>query len=114
MMEAKNSIVYLFGFSSRIETKLRSLLQVIAEQIEEDIKISIVLIHDGVIGSAKKEESPQVLIDLISLPVNVLAMIPDIKARGMDSKNLLERVKGISYDDLVDILVDSQKIVSWM
>ena len=114
MMEIKNSIVYLFGFSSRFETKLRSLLEIITEQIEEDIKISIVLIHDGVIGSVKKEKSPQILIDLIETPVNVFAMIPDIKARGMDSKNLLNQVKGINYDELVDILVDSQKIVSWM
>ena len=113
-MDVKNSIVYLFGFSSRFETNLRSLLEIVEEQIEEDIKISIVLILDGVIGVSKKELTPLVLNDLLKLPVDIYAMIPDIKARGIDSKNLLEQVKGISYDDLVDILVSSQKIVSWM
>lgn len=109
-----NSIVYLFGFSSRFDAKLRSLLEIVEEQIEENIKISIVLIHDGVIGVSKQEILPLVLEDLIKLPVNIYALIPDIKARGIDSKNLLDQVKGISYDDLVEILVDSQKIVSWM
>jgi len=113
-MDVKNSIVYLFGFSSRFETKLRSLLEIVEEQIEEDIKISIVLIHDGVIGVSKKEFTPLVLNDLLKLPVDIYAMLPDIKARGIDSQNLLQKIKGINYDDLVDILVSSQKIVSWM
>lgn len=113
-MEEKNSIMYLFGFSSRFETKLRSLLEIVEEQIEEDIKISVVLIHDGVIGVSKKERTPPVLKDLINIHVDIYAMIPDIKARGLDSKNLQDKVKGINYDELVDILVDSQKIVSWM
>ena len=113
-MDVKNSIVYLFGFSSRFEIKLRSLLEIMEEQIEEDIKISIVLIHDGVIGVSKKELTPLVLNDLLKFPVDIYAMILDIKARGMDSQNLLEKIKGINYDDLVDILVSSQKIVSWM
>jgi len=113
-MDVKNSIVYLFGFSSRFETKLRSLLKIVEEQIEEDIKISIVLIHDGVIGVSKKELTPPVLKDLMKLPVDIYAMIPDIKARGLDTKNLIEHITAIDYDLLVDILVDSQKIVSWM
>lgn len=113
-MEVKNSIVYLFGFSSRFDAKLRSLLEILGEQIEENIKISIVLIHDGVIGASKQEILPRVLEDLINLPVNIYALIPDIKARGMDSKNLINQITGIEYDDLVDILVESQKIVSWM
>ena len=113
-MGVKNSIVYLFGFSSRFEIKLRSLLEIVEEQIEEDIKISIVLIHDGVIGVSKKELTPPVLNDLLKHPVDIYAMIPDIKARGIDYQNLLEKIKGINYDDLVDILVSSQKIVSWM
>jgi len=113
-MDVKNSILYLFGFSSRFETKLRSLLEIVEEQIEEDIKISIVLIHDGVIGVSKRGETPKALKKLLKLPIKLHAMIPDVEARGMDSQNLLEKIKGISYDDLVDILVSSQKIVSWM
>ncbi len=113
-MLVKNSIVYLFGFSSRFETKLRSLLEIVEEQIEENIKISIVLIHNGVIGVSKQEVLPLVLENLINLPVNIYALIPDIKARGMDSESLNSQITGIDYDDLVDILVDSQKIVSWM
>ena len=51
---------------------------------------------------------------LLNLPVNVCAIIPDIKARGMDPNNLINQVKAIEYEDLVDILVKTQKIVSWM
>ena len=113
-MGEKNSMVYLFGFSPNFGDKLDSLLKILKEQTETGIEISIILIHDGIIGASKRGETPKTLMDLLKLPVKVHAMIPDIEARGMDSQNLLEKIKGINYADLVDILVGSQKIVSWM
>ncbi|MFX1502860.1 MAG: sulfurtransferase complex subunit TusB [Promethearchaeota archaeon] len=110
----RTAIVYLYGFSPTLHHKLETLLEILKEQIELDIEITIVLIHDAVIGSTKKEITPESLIKLLNLPVNIYAIIPDIKARGMDPDALINQIKGIEYEDLVDILVNTQKIVSWM
>ncbi len=109
-----DSIVYLYGFSPTFEKKLETMLNILKEQLKQKIEIIIVMIHDGVIGILKKGTSPESLKKLLNLPVSVYAIIPDIKARGMDPNALINQVKGIEYDDLVDILVSTQKIVSWM
>lgn len=113
-MKIKNSILYLYGFSPRLRDKMESLLKILKEQIKSNFEIHIVLIHDGVIGSTTKGKVSEILLELSNLPLNVYALIPDLKARGMDSNNLFNKIRGINYEDLVDILVDTQKIVSWM
>ncbi len=113
-MRLTNSIVYLYGFSPTLKEKLETILEILKEQIELNIEINLVLIHDGVIGTSKKGIIPESLKKIINLPVNIYALIPDIKARGMDPNALINKVKGIDYEDLVDILVLTQKIVSWM
>ncbi|MFX0000934.1 MAG: sulfurtransferase complex subunit TusB [Candidatus Hodarchaeota archaeon] len=109
-----NSIVYLYGFSPNSNDKLETLIEILKEQTSLDLEINIVLIQDGVIGTSRKGITPESIKTLLNLPVNVCAIIPDIKARGMDPNNLINQVKAIEYEDLVDILVETQKIVSWM
>lgn len=113
-MNSKNSIVYLYGFSPTLSSKLKVLLKILKDQLETNIEINIVLIHDGVIGTSAKGETPESLVELLMLPLNVYIMIPDIKARGMNPNKLINQIKGIEYDALVDILVDTEKIVSWL
>ncbi len=109
-----NSIVYLYGFSPTLNDKLETLIEILKEQIDIDFEVNIVLIHNGVIGISRKGIIPRSIKTLLNLPVNVYAIIPDIKARGMDPNNLINQIKGIQYDELVDIMVSTQKIVSWM
>jgi len=109
-----NSIVYLYGFSPTSNDKLETLIEILKEQTSLDFEVNIVLIQDGVIGISRKGIIPGSMKTLLNLPVNVCAIIPDIKARGMDPNNLINQVKAIEYEDLVDILVKTQKIVSWM
>ena len=113
-METKNSILYLYGFSPRLRDKIESLLKILKEQIKSNFEIHIALIHDGVIGSTTIGKVSEILLELSNLPLNLYVLIPDLKARGMDSNNLFNKIRGIDYEDLVDILVDTQKIVSWM
>ncbi len=113
-LEKDNAIVYLFGFSSQQTTQLDKLLKIIKVQIDIGAKIGIILIHDGVIGTSKKGIIALSLKELLDLPLTVYAMIPDLKARGINHDNLHEQVKIIEYDELVDILVETPKVVSWM
>lgn len=113
-MESNNHLVYLYGFSLRKDAQLGNLITIIKEQINIGAKIKIVLIHDGVIGISKIGKTPLSLIELLELPVEVYAIIPDIKARGIDIQAIQEKVHLIEYDKLVDILSETPKIVSWL
>ena len=113
-MSEKKSIIYLLGFSLRYEDKLRNMIKILKEQIKHEKNITIVLIHDGVIGISLKSMLPPVLEELLNLQINIFAMIPDIHARGIEINALREKIKCISYEELVDLLVEIPKIVSWM
>lgn len=113
-MEENDSIVYLYGFSLRFSHKLDNLLKILKEQSQININIKFVLIHDGVIGTSKKSKTPLSLVELLNLPITLYAMIPDIIARGLDPINLHNKIQGINYEELVDILANTPKIVSWM
>ncbi|MFX0024148.1 MAG: DsrH/TusB family sulfur metabolism protein [Candidatus Hermodarchaeota archaeon] len=113
-MDDKNSIVYLYGYSLAKRDEFKSLFKILNEQINQETLIEFILIHDGVVRTTNKGINPKFLKKLLELPIIVYAMIPDIKARGMDPENLNNKIKGIGYSELVDILVNTQKIVSWL
>jgi len=113
-VEQNRDLVYLYGFSGHKNVKLKKVINIIEEQIKTGINIKIVLIHDGVIGISKKGEIPQNLVKLLNLPLTVYAMISDLEARGINSETVHEKVNLIDYESLVDILVETPKIVSWM
>ena len=112
-MEEIKKLVYLFGFSTRKSTSIDSLLNIVKEQTK-DANITVVLIHDGVIGTSKKGVMPTPLNLLLNLPITVFAMTPDLLARGIDPDSVDTRIKCIEYDVLVDILAQTPKIASWM
>ncbi|MFX1409947.1 MAG: DsrH/TusB family sulfur relay protein [Promethearchaeota archaeon] len=113
-MEENNSVAFLYGFSLRFGAQLDNLLNILKEYSESKIRIKVVLIHDGVIGTSKKSKIPSFLKELLKLPLTVYAMIPDINARGINPINLREKIEGIGYEELVDILAKTPKIISWM
>ncbi len=113
-MVNKNSIVYLYGFSTMLESNLQNFKKIVEIQIEQNHNISIVFVHDGVIGTSQKSKITPLMKELLKLPLKFYVIIPDLKARGIDTKNLQTKINGIDYDDLVDILAETPKIVSWV
>ncbi len=109
-----NFIVYLYGFSTMLESKLTNLIKIIEQQLEKKIKIIIVFIHDGVIGTSKKNKMTPSMKKLLNLHITTYSLLPDLNARGIDATKLQNKITGIGYDDLVDLLVSIPKIVSWM
>ncbi len=109
-----NSIVYMYGFSTMLESKLLNLIKIIEKQIEQKRKISIVFIHDGVIGTSRVSKVYPSMTKLLNLRITVYSLLPDLNARGIDTTKLQDKILGIEYPDLVDILVTNPKIVSWM
>ena len=113
MIENKE-LLYLFGFSSRQTTQLDQLLPFLKDQIKFGINITLILLHDGVIGISKHGEMPRSLEELLKLKLKVNALIPDIIARGLNPNEIDRRIRCIEYDELVDYLVQIPQIISWL
>ena len=104
----------MYGSSLRQEFKLSNLLKILREQIKTGIKIHLILIHDGVIDTSVKSKKSQYIEEFLTLPIEFYSITPDLKARGINPKDLPNRIKNIEYEDLVDILAEAPRIFSWM
>ena len=113
-MDKNFDMVYIFGFSGNTGTQLERLLPIIKTQKIKNSKIGLVLIHDGVIGITTKGKIPNHMEELLDLNIGMFAMVPDLKARGISLDYISEKVRPIEYDDLIDILDTTPKIISWM
>ena len=113
MTENKN-VLYLFGYSEMTGTHLKRLLPIVKAQMNKGSQIRMVLIHDGVIGINKKGKIPEKMEEMLNMNVTVYAMIPDLQARGIALEDIHDKVKPIEYDDLIDNLDATPKIISWM
>jgi sulfur relay protein TusB/DsrH len=113
MSDELNSI-YLFGYSPRAGIQVNNLILLAKNQVSKGLKLGIVLIHDGVISASSKIKTPEVINELMNLPIKIYAMIPDLKARGILLDNIKDDIKPIEYAELVDIIDSTEKIISWM
>jgi len=113
-MSENRSILYLFGYSEMTGTHLERILPILKAQVNKGSQIGMVLIHDGVIGINKKGRIPEKMADLINMNITIYAMIPDLQARGIALEYIHDKVKPIGYDELIDILDVTPKIISWM
>jgi sulfur relay protein TusB/DsrH len=113
-MENKKDIVYLYGFSTRKQVYLNNLLGIVGEQIENNYSVAIILLHDGVIGTSQKGKIPNLLNELLNMQVMVFALLSDLLARGIEPNTVDTRIKCIEYGELVDLLVETPKVASWM
>jgi len=107
-------ILYLFGFSERTGNHLERLLPLLKVQIQKGIAVGLVFIHDGVIGLNTNALIPKPVEELLNANITLKAMVPDMKARGIPVEGLHDKVKPIEYDELVELLDNAQKIISWM
>jgi sulfur relay protein TusB/DsrH len=114
LLNEKLYLLYLYGYSIRLESKLNIIKQILENQLNHGAQITFVFIHDAVIGTAFKHKASPLMKELLQLPINFHSMIPDLKARGIDPENLQSGIESIDYEDLVEILASASKIVSWM
>ncbi|MFX1295574.1 MAG: sulfurtransferase complex subunit TusB [Promethearchaeota archaeon] len=107
-------IIYLFGFSGLVGNHLERLLPILKSQIKKDTKLGLILIHDGVIGITTKGKISKQTEELLDLDMIVLAMKPDMMARGIAQEYIHDKIKSIEYDDLIDLIDNTPKVISWM
>lgn len=124
-------IVYLFGYSLFGSNQFEQLIPLVKNQLTKDIKVSIVLLHDAVVGTSSKGTTPAALKGLLdfafqlknvgavtgiepAIRLYVHVVKEDLEARGFTAETLIPRLELIDYGKLVDLLDESKKIVSWM
>jgi len=108
------NMLYLFGFSERMGNHLENLIPLLKSQLTKGSKIGLIFIHDGVINSSKKGKIPNSVKILMDLSISLYTMIPDLKARGISLENINDGIRPIDYEELVDIIDVTPKIISWM
>ncbi|MFX1593396.1 MAG: DsrH/TusB family sulfur metabolism protein, partial [Promethearchaeota archaeon] len=52
--------------------------------------------------------------ELLNLDVAIFAMKSDMKARGIAPEHIHGKIKSIEYDDLIDVIDTTPKVISWM
>ncbi|MFX0030581.1 MAG: sulfurtransferase complex subunit TusB [Candidatus Hermodarchaeota archaeon] len=113
-MTSELDIIYLFGFSGLAGNHLRRLLPILKSQLKKNKKLGLVLIQDGVIGISNKGKTPKQMEELLNLDVTLFAMNSDIKARGIAPESIHDKIRSIEYNDLIDIIDVTPKVISWM
>lgn len=108
MTDAITNLV-LFGYSG-YDDKQRNNLTSIVTKLEQP---GIVLLEDAVIGSLKTGEIHPYS-ELLKKGVSIYCMIEDLEARGMNSSDLEDRISPISFSDLMDLIEESQRLISWL
>nr|MDO8084056.1 DsrH/TusB family sulfur metabolism protein [Candidatus Sigynarchaeum springense] len=108
----KHNIVYLVGHSARQECHLENIIPLVDPQYESGKNVGIVLMQDGVIGTSRIGTVPETLTYFIEMDIPVHVLAPDLKARGINPDQLIDKVDVITYEDLVDILAESNKVIS--
>lgn len=72
---------------------------------------AIVLLEDGVIGI----NSPQFpYMKLLDQKIPIFCLIEDLEARGFAPDEIKTNIKKINYDDLIDLIDKSDRIISWL
>lgn len=104
---AENLVLY--GYSGYNVHQRKSLTKIVA-QLENT---GVVLLEDAVIGSLKGgKEHPYS--ELIQKKIPIYCVIEDLEARGMNSKLLDDKISPITFSELIDLIEEAQRLISWL
>ena len=110
----KHSVLYLFGFSPRLCKGVQKLVNLVSLQVKNGNNVGVALVHDGVVGAAPKESVPSEINSLLNTGATVYVLEADLEARGLSKMTLAEGIDRIDYDTLIDLIVESEALFSWV
>ena len=106
-MVKKNLVLY--GFSGFYHCQ-RNRLQSTISGLEDT---AVVLMEDAVIGTTKTGKIGPYA-SLIDEKITLYCLSEDLNARGIDQNNLEPGISPISYAKLIDLIENSEKLISWL
>ena len=74
---------------------------------------AILLIEDGVYGALTEAKSASMLTEALQ-NFKIFVLEPDLKARGITDKPLIDGINTIDYGGFVDLSVEHNTVQSWM
>jgi sulfur relay protein TusB/DsrH len=116
MREEEKILLYLYGYSPRKTEEIENLEKILKIQTKRNVKIILVFIQDGVIVVAQKNKhniSLNKILNFDDSKVSFYAIKEDLIARGLRDYNH-EKIKPISYEELVDLLLVTDSVISLM
>jgi len=91
---------------------LELMVEIALNQSSKGINVGLAFIQDAVIGLVKGSSIAEIL-ENKNGNLSIYVLGPDLKARGINPNKIISNAKIVSYDDLVDLIMDKyQKIVS--
>ena len=104
---SKNLLLY--GYSG-FNTDQRTRMEEIISELDDSV---VVLMEDGTIGTRETgKKSPYS--NLIQKNIKLYCQSEDFQARGNDLGSIIDGIKPINYDELIDLIETSERIISWL
>ncbi len=75
-------------------------------------KLGIILVANGVYHALIKENGKNS--SILDLSENLYALSEDVETRGYSTSDLNDKVKAITYNDLVDIIFNDYEKLAWL
>ena len=74
---------------------------------------SVLLLEDGVYAALSKASSAEVVGNRMD-DLTFYVLGPDVSARGLDDKPLIDGIKSVDYAGFVDLVVEHETAQSWL
>ncbi len=104
----------LFGSSGFTSTKVQNL----TEWASKLPDTAVVLMEDGILGAVKPHAdavNPRTpYAGLLAAHVAVHAVSEDLTARGYNPSSLHGGIHPLSYSNLIDLIANSARVISWL
>ena len=74
---------------------------------------SVLLLEDGVYAALSKASSAEALNNRMD-DLTIYVLGPDVSARGLDDKPLIDGITSVDYAGFVDLVVEHETAQSWL
>jgi tRNA 2-thiouridine synthesizing protein B len=74
---------------------------------------AVLLFEDGVIGAMQNTKFSEKVSQAMS-DLSFYVLGPDIKARGLSEKKVIDGIKIVDYNDFVDLTAEHNAVQSWL
>ena len=74
---------------------------------------SVLLIEDGVLAAVDQTAHAD-QVKAAAQDVKFYVLGPDIRARGLDEKNIIDHIEVVDYEGFVDLVAAHDKVQAWL